>query len=84
MVTKLNKTHQGKAVIERSDTGYMTRELFNGKVLPSVLLPTLDRARRKHRFWEGEGNGHAAVLWYGPEVHELTDKSKDLLRRHET
>ena len=37
----------------------MTRELFNEKVLPCVLLPTLDRAGRKRRFYKGENNAHA-------------------------
>jgi hypothetical protein len=82
-VVEMNKQIAGKAYVLREGTGYMTSECFSRKVVPWVILPVLDRARRETRTWKGAGNGLAQCLWDGPEVHKLSEAAVHKLQEHE-
>jgi hypothetical protein len=84
-VKAMQQKYNGKAIILREGTGYMSKELWNKRILKEVEAPTLDRVGRKTRIWKGAGNGKATAFWdgCGGGGHDLDERGRKVLTDHE-
>jgi hypothetical protein len=78
-----NKKFSGRAVVERSGTGYMVKELWNRKVLPMVVMPTLDGVRSRFHTYKGSGNPPAVFFFDNAGSHNSEDARAEIMQRHE-